>query len=314
MRAVWGRWIRSFALRVVITGGAGFIGHHLASHLLDRGHDVIIVDDFRTNPLASPLGRILACSVSDITPRDIEGVDVVYHLAADKSVPESFVRPFDFIENVNSAAHLLSVARMVETPRVIIASTCEVYGVASVIPTAENTHLAPRSPYAQSKAAMEYVARVFQAESSAINTTIIRLFNIYGPAERPDAVVPSFCRRVIQGDPLIIEGDGSQRRDFTYVSHAVDILAKIAALATPVPVINVGSGISYSINELVEHIRKIVPDLQTDYVQERLNEIQDYRADTDLLRQMVAIEEPSEDAVTEGLRATLDWWSRSHCC
>lgn len=298
-------------MRVVITGGAGFIGHQLASQFLDAGHDVHVVDDFRITPLAPPVGRVLARAVSDMTPRDIEKAEVIYHLAADKSVPESFLRPLDFIENVNSTTHLLSLARAVETPRVLIASTCEVYGVAST-PTTEDAPLSPRSPYAQSKTAMEYVARVFQAESASTNTTIVRLFNIYGPFERPDAVVPNFCRRAIRGEPLVIEGDGNQRRDFTYVSDAVEILVEMASKAASVPVLNLGSGISYGVNEIVENLKEFVPKLKVVHATKRCNEISDFRADTTLLRDSLGINELSKRMFIEGIRDTLNWWKNNH--
>ncbi|WP_242625505.1 NAD-dependent epimerase/dehydratase family protein [Streptomyces sp. BK022] len=292
----------------LITGGAGFIGGHLARALRQDGTTVRSVDDLRVAPLIKPDGNLLIKRVSDLTVDDVEGVDVVYHLASDKSVPLSFEAPLQYLENLESTEHLLRLCAVVDVPRVIIASTCEVYGRARTRPTPENEPLAPLSPYAASKVAMEMVARVHRHSAPLRNrVSVVRFFNVFGPGERPDAVIPRFCLGALTDGLLPVEGAGTQRRDFSFIDDVVDVLRRMP-MAEPVPVINIGSGFTVSVLEIAEAIKGFCPRAEVKHVGGRQEEIPEFWADTAAQRTLVARPAVHAD-VREGIRKTLDWWA-----
>ncbi|MCX4850446.1 NAD(P)-dependent oxidoreductase [Streptomyces sp. NBC_00893] len=295
---------------VLVTGGAGFIGRHLTAALRSAGMTVHSVDDLRVRPLADPDGSLVRKSVRELTPNDVSGVDVVYHLASDKSVPLSFVQPLQYLDNLESTAHLMRVCADAAVPRVLIASTCEVYGRAARLPTEESAPLAPLSPYAASKVAMEMVARTYQeCADSGMDTTIVRFFNVYGPGERPDAVIPGFCLGALTDGSLCVEGAGTQRRDFSYIDDVVDQLVQLTA-AAPVPVVNIGSGVSASVLEIAAIVRELCPNATVRWTRSRPNEIPEFRSDVSLQRSLFSLRTPSV-GLREGVERTLRWWSES---
>ncbi|MGW7544679.1 NAD-dependent epimerase/dehydratase family protein [Streptomyces sp. NPDC054770] len=291
----------------LITGGAGFVGGHLATALRGAGIEVRNIDDLRVTPLIAPPEDLLRKSVLEMGPDDVADVDVVYHLASEKSVPLSFERPLQYLENLESTTHLLKLCAGAGVRRVIIASTCEVYGQAEKLPTDEAQPFAPRSPYAASKVAMEMVTKTFQ-QAAATDTaaTIVRFFNVYGPGERPDAVIPRFCVGALTDRSLPIEGTGVQRRDFSYIG---DIVQRLVALPSvePVPVVNLGSGTATSILEVGSIIRSLCPDSTVDWTQPRTNEIQEFRADVSLQQCLLPVGTPTT-GLREGVSRTLRWW------
>ncbi|WP_324605611.1 NAD-dependent epimerase/dehydratase family protein [Streptomyces niger] len=293
---------------MLITGGAGFIGGHLARHLVAEQADVVVVDDLRAEPLISPegTGKFLEKPVLDMTEQDVEGVRLVYHLASHKSVPRSFRQPLDYLDNVDSGRHLLDLCAGVGVERVIVGSTCEVYGQAETLPTPEDAPLSPRSPYASSKVALEMLAQAHQRAGGFPEVGVVRFFNVYGPGERPDALVPRLCANLLLRNELPIEGDGQQRRDFTYIS---DVVRKLEMLAHGdiAPVINLGSGHSYSVSEVVGFLRDISPTAETVRKPGRVNEISEFRAGTTLQDRLLAPSHISVDMAT-GVHETLSWW------
>ncbi|WP_432570112.1 NAD-dependent epimerase/dehydratase family protein [Kineococcus sp. SYSU DK005] len=294
--------------RVLVTGGAGFIGRAVSSAFLARSVAVDVVDDLRVAPLQQPLGNLMVKSVLDMDESDLDGVEVVYHLASHKSVPESFDRPLEYLDNIDSGRHLLRLCAASSVSRVIIGSTCEVYGNASMLPSAEHSPMSPMSPYAASKVALEMLARAHQQSRGQVEVTIARLFNVFGPGERTDALVPRLCHSALVRAELPIEGSGLQRRDLSYVDDTVD---KLVALARGpyVPVVNVGSGRSWSVRDVALQIQQLAADATFVDLPGRRNEIAEFCADTSVMDSL----HPRARAATPvpiGIARTFDWWSQ----
>jgi len=247
-------------MNFLITGAAGFLGSSLANHLAREGHQVRGLDDLSTgDPQA--LAPDVHFTRGDVGDRPklwtlLQEVDVVYHLAARVSVPESILYPRDYnTVNVGGTVALMEAMRDVGVRRVVLASSGAVYGDAGDPPLMESTPPSPRSPYAVSKLAAEYYVRTIGL-LWAIETVSLRIFNAYGPGQHlPPShppVVPYFLRQALRGGSLIVHGDGNQTRDYVYVDDVVS--AMVAASTAPDlngMVINVGSGQQTSVRELV---------------------------------------------------------------
>ncbi|MFI2345879.1 NAD-dependent epimerase/dehydratase family protein [Streptomyces sp. NPDC019443] len=294
--------------RILITGGAGFIGGHLARALVASGEEVTVVDDLRVPPMIPPegTGKFLEKPVLELEERDLSDVRFVYHLASHKSVPRSFQQPLDYLDNVDSGRHLLALCTSVGVPKVVVGSTCEVYGEADMLPTPETSPLSPRSPYAASKVGLEMLARAHQRASGAPEVGIVRFFNVYGPGERPDALVPRLCANLLTRNELPVEGDGEQRRDFTYITDVVGKLVMLAGRPLA-PVVNFGSGRSFSVNDVVRVLQKASPDAGVSQKQSRPNEITEFRASTALQARQIG-QKADGVGLEEGIRLTLAWW------
>jgi len=249
--------------KVLVTGGAGFIGSHLVLALIDRGDAVSIVDNFdpfypkRLKRRAlHPQARLIEADI-----RDQEAMlrafgemkpDVVVHLAALAGVRPSLERPATYMDvNVRGTACVLEAAREAGTPRFVLGSSSSVYGAHAQAPFRETARVdAPESPYAASKVASEVLARTFH-NLYGIEVAALRFFTVYGPRQRPDLAIHKFSRRMLAGQPLPFFGDGSTRRDYTWVD---DIIAGVIA-ACDVPlkfdVLNLGGAHTTSLAELV---------------------------------------------------------------
>lgn len=250
-------------MNFLITGAAGFIGSTLANHLAREGHQVRGLDDLSTgDPQAlSPDVHFTRGDVSD-RPKLwtlLQEVDVVYHLAARVSVPESVLYPRDYNNvNVGGTVALMEAMRDVGVRRVVLTSSGAVYGDLGEQPLCETVTPNPRSPYAVSKLAAEYYVRTI-GRLWGIETVSLRIFNAYGPGQHLPAshppVVPYFLRQGLRGGTLVVHGDGSQTRDYVYVDDVVS--AMVAAATAPNInglVINVGSGAGTSVRELVKKV------------------------------------------------------------
>ncbi|MEU3400824.1 NAD-dependent epimerase/dehydratase family protein [Streptomyces filamentosus] len=294
--------------RILITGGAGFIGGHLARALVSSGEEVTVLDDLRVPPMIPPegTGKFLEKTVLELEERDLSDIRLVYHLASHKSVPRSFKQPLDYLENVDSGRHLLALCASAGVPKVVVGSTCEVYGQAGILPTPEASPLSPRSPYAVSKVGLEMVAGAHQHASGAPEVGVVRFFNVYGPAERPDALIPRLCANLLTRNELPVEGDGEQRRDFTYITDVVDKLIALADQPLP-PVINFGSGRSFSVNDVVRVLQAASSGAEIARKRPRPNEISEFRADTALQTRHIG-ERSGGIGLEEGIRLTLNWW------
>jgi UDP-glucose 4-epimerase len=216
-------------VRALITGGAGFIGSHLADRLVADGHEVRVLDDLSTGfpENLNPGAELLVGDVADeeLVARAVDGCEVVFHQAAHRAVLRSVEHPLATdTANVHGTLTVLECARRAGVRRVVYASSSSVYGGADLLPTPESAPTLPRSPYAVTKLAGEHYCRVFW-ELFGLETVSLRYFNVYGPRQRPDsayaAVIPLFIDALATGRPPTVHGDGLQSRDFTYVDDVV---------------------------------------------------------------------------------------------
>ena len=253
--------------KVLITGGAGFIGSHLANELYQRGALVRVLDDLSSGDPAALRQRV-ALSRGDV--RDVprlwsllQGIDIVYHLAARVSVPASVLYPREYNDvNVGGTVALLEACRDVGTvKRVILGSSATVYGNQLAQPVNEMMVPLPAVPYAVSKlAAEQYLFTI--GRNSGFETVALRIFNAYGrgqpvpPTHAP--VVPQFARQILGRGSVLVNGDGTQTRDFVYIDDVIDALRSAGeAAGVDGQVINIGSGEEITINDLIAQIAAI---------------------------------------------------------
>jgi len=254
----------TYIKRAVVTGGAGFIGSHIADELVARGYQVAIIDDLSTGNkenIASLLNQnhveFTEGSIADLSvlTKLFRGAKYVFHLAAIPSVPRSIENPQASHEaNITGTLKVLLAARDAAVKKVVYASSCAVYGGTCTLPIKEDTLPNPQSPYAVTKLAGEYYCQVFH-QVYGLPTVCLRYFNVYGPRQDPDseysAVIPKFIQRVLNDKPLLILGDGEQTRDFTFITDVVEaniLLAESQATG----IFNIGSGQRISIAHLAE--------------------------------------------------------------
>ncbi len=253
-------------MRILVTGGAGFIGSHLANQLHQRGHYVRVIDDLSTgdpNRLTSGI-NFNRGDVRDI-PRLwslLQGVEVVYHLAARASVPASVLYPREYNDvNVGGTVALLEACRDVGIKRLVLSSSATVYGEQRVQPVSESMEPRPAVPYAVSKlAAEQYLFTI--SKLSNFEAVSLRIFNAYGPGQplppTHAPVVPQFVQQILGKGSLLINGNGEQTRDFVYIDDVVEALISAAtANAVNGQIINVGSGEETSLNNLITKIGEI---------------------------------------------------------
>ena len=250
-------------MNFLITGAAGFLGSSLANHLAREGHQVRGIDDLSTgDPQA--LAPDVHFTRGDVSDRPklwtlLQEVDVVYHLAARVSVPESVLYPRDYNNvNVGGTVALMEAMRDVGVRRVVLASSGAVYGDITDQPLTETLTPNPRSPYAVSKLSAEYYVRTI-GRLWGIETVSLRIFNAYGPGQHLPAshppVVPHYLKQALRGGTLVAHGDGSQTRDYVYVDDVVSAL--VAAATAPninSLVINIGAGTETSVSDLIRAV------------------------------------------------------------
>ena len=257
---------QGIAKKVVVAGGAGFIGSHLAEELVNRGYHVVILDDLSTGKreniealLKGEDVKFIQGSITDL--RLLQGlfqnVDYVFHQAAIPSVPRSIEEPPASHEaNITGTLNVLLAARDSGVGKVIYASSCAIYGNTQTLPIREDAPPHPLSPYAVTKLAGEYYCQVFH-QVYGLPTVCLRYFNVYGPRQDPNsqyaAVIPRFISRVLKGEPPIIYGDGEQTRDFTFVKDVVEANILMAE-SEATGIFNFAKGESVSINRLAEVI------------------------------------------------------------
>ncbi|MGZ6058616.1 MAG: SDR family NAD(P)-dependent oxidoreductase [Myxococcaceae bacterium] len=255
-------------MRILVTGGAGFIGSHLCAWLVERGDEVFVVDSFepfhperlKRRALAPLLARNLRLFEADV--RDQEAMDrafrdarpeAVVHLAALTGVPPSVQRAAAYADvNVHGTAVVLEAARRASVGRFVFGSSSSVYGRDAEPPFRESARIeSPLSPYSASKAAGELLTRTFHNLHGG-ETIVLRFFSVYGPRQRPDLAIHRFARRMLAGQPLPFFGDGTSRRDYTYVDDIVRGI--LAALDRPLvwEVVNLGGAQSTSLRELIQ--------------------------------------------------------------
>lgn len=300
----------------VITGGAGFIGSHLADLLISRGRRVRIVDDLSSGSRGNlpDEAEFLEGDVVDVAAKAVGGADVVYHLAAIPSVPFSFRHPVRSHRSiVDTTIAVLDAAEQASVRRVVLAGSSAVYGDSGVLPRKEDHPLQPQSPYALDKLAAEMYLRHW-AERGRLQTVSLRLFNVYGPRQDPRsmyaAVVPIFVEAVQAGDPVPIFGDGTQSRDFTYVGDVVRGMAA-AGMAERLfsPVYNIASGRPTTVLELAQAVSRVAGrEVRIDHGPKRPGDVVHSWANVSQARLDLGF--AAETRIEAGIRATLEWARR----
>jgi UDP-glucuronate 4-epimerase len=254
---------------VLVTGGAGFLGSHLVDSLLRDGWRVTVVDNF--DPFYDPVVKHARLDAHRHNPRfslvetDLRhlpalraslagGYDVIVHLAARAGVRPSIAEPLVYSDvNIRGTLHLLELAKAWETPQFVFASSSSVYGVNPVVPWREDSAtLMPISPYAATKVAGELLGHTY-SHLTGMRFLALRFFTIYGPRQRPDLAIHDFARRMLAGRTITLFGDGSTRRDYTYVADIVSgIHAAMTYTETPYEVINLGNDTPVTLAEMVD--------------------------------------------------------------
>jgi UDP-glucose 4-epimerase len=281
-------------MKVVVTGGAGFLGSHLTRALLSSGCDVIVVDDLSTGAVSNLSGLPIKLVVGSVTDRALleeatAGADSIVHLAARPSVERSLLDPMASHDvNVTGTLTVLDVAQRAEA-HVIVTSSGSVYGGADLLPCREDGPVAPRSPYAASKLAAEAYALAYQA-SFGLPVLVARLFTVFGPFQSVghaySAVIPSFIDAALSGRPLTVFGDGKQTRDVAYVEPIAAMLADATTrrLAHPGPV-NLAFGNRVDLLTMVAHLEEIVGyPLPVAFGPTRAGDVRDLQADVSTVR------------------------------
>jgi len=282
----------------IITGGAGFIGSHLAGELAKCGYQVIILDDLSTGKrgniepiIANSDVQFIEGSITDLSLLNklFQSVSYVFHLAAIPSVPRSVENPLTSHDvNITGTLNVLLAARDNKVKKVIYASSSAVYGDTPTLPKREDMPPNPQSPYAVTKLAGEYYCQVFY-EVFDLPTICLRYFNVYGPRQDPGsqyaAVIPTFIDRLFKDEPPIIFGDGEQTRDFTFVKDAVEANI-LAAESDATGVFNIGTGKRVSINELARLLTKLTDkDIKPIHREPRTGDIRHSLADISRAKQ-----------------------------
>jgi len=252
-------------MKILVTGGAGFIGSHVVEAYQGVA-EIVVLDNFRSGHKRNLDG--LSCKLIDgsILDREtvreaVQGVDIIYHLAAMVSVPESMDNPADTVAlNVTGLLHVLDEARHAGVRKLVLASSAAVYGENPQQPKVETMTPDPRSPYAITKLDGEYYCDLY-AREGWLSTACLRFFNVFGPRQDPNsayaAAVPIFFAKAKAGEPITIYGDGGQTRDFIYVKDIVGALQFAGETAGVEGVFNAGYGQAITILELVETIRSL---------------------------------------------------------
>ncbi|HTK29486.1 MAG TPA: SDR family oxidoreductase [Vicinamibacterales bacterium] len=301
----------------LVTGGAGFIGSHLAEALAGRGHSVRVVDNLATgkrrNLAHLPGVELLEGDLADpdVAVRAVQGIDYVLHQAAIPSVPRSVADPVtSHRANVTASLNVLVAARDAGIKRLVYAGSSSAYGDTPVLPKREDMPPNPLSPYALQKLVAEQYAQLF-TRLYGLETVTIRYFNVFGPRQDPGSpysgVISLFATALLQGRQPIIYGDGGQTRDFTYVANVVDgVLRACEAPAASGEVINVACGTRISLNDLLTTMGRIVGvEARAVYREPRAGDVRDSQADIGKARRLLGYE-PSVN-LEEGLRHTLAW-------
>ena len=306
----------------LVTGGAGFIGSHLAERLVQDGHKVRVVDNLSTGSEQNLAGfrtdlEFLRGDLREpaLCQQACLGVELVYHLAALPSVPRSMADPWaSHDHNVNGTIQLLLAARAAGVRRVVYSSSSSIYGDTPVLPKVESLEPLPRSPYAAAKLAGEQAVLAY-SRSGLLEGIALRYFNVFGPRQSPTsayaAAVPVFLAAALHGTKAPLHGDGGQTRDFTYVGNVV--AANLLAAAAPAEkacgwALNIGAGARTSLLQLIELIREITgKPVALDRRPAREGDVRDSLAD--LRRAADLIGYRPTVALREGLEHTWRWFS-----
>lgn len=270
--------------KILITGAAGFIGRQLSNYLENKGVPTVDIDDLSVTPRISPKKKLINIKVQNIDSSFLNkhSIETIIHLAAKKSVDESFYNLSNSVENYEMTLKLLSETLKSDVKRFYNASTCEIFGYQKK-KLKEISAFFPHSPYAVTKVANELLCNLFMMQKRSLKITSLIFFNTYGPSEGIDAVIPKFINTIINGGKIKVEGDGCQRRDFTFIDDTIEAIFKIITSKKYFRSINIGSGKDISINQLIKILKQCFPKMKLIYVPGRVNEIKKFVANTAIL-------------------------------
>jgi nucleoside-diphosphate-sugar epimerase len=305
----------------LVTGGAGFIGSHLAAELVRRGERVRVADSFitgkRENLAHIPGVELIEGDLADfaVATRAVAGVDYVLHQAAIPSVPRSVEDPITSNRaNIDASLNVLVAARDAGVRRVVYAGSSSAYGDTPTLPKVETMATAPLSPYALQKLVAEQYCQMF-THLYGLQTVTIRYFNVFGPRQDPSSpysgVISLFIRALVEGRQPTIHGDGEQTRDFTYVANVVDgVLRACTAPEASGQVINVATGGRISLNELFRVLKRLTKSaVEPQYGESRAGDVRDSQADIGKARRLLGYEPivPFD----QGLEETVAWFRKT---
>lgn len=306
-------------MRILVTGGAGFIGSNLARRLESATgvSDLLLLDDFSTGHRRNLHGISADCqngSILDQTALDraVKNRDAIVHLAAIPSVPRSIAYPVASHEaNATGTLAVLEAARRASVDHVIVASSSSVYGSNPSLPKRETDWTRPMSPYAVSKQATEAYAIAYQ-HAYGLKTLALRFFNVYGPAQAPDhayaAVIPKFLYAALAGNPVTINGDGTQTRDFTFVDTVTDVItdALFRAVHDQHPV-NLAYGNRTSLLELLDILEELLHQpIDRIFTEARKGDVRASQASGERIAALFPDIQPT--TLRDGLHKTIDWF------
>jgi UDP-glucuronate 4-epimerase len=313
-------------MRILVTGGAGFIGSHLVEKLLAAGYEVAILDDFndfydpqikRDNIAAVSKDTVIhhvdlrdSAAVRNVFHR--EKFETIVHLAARAGVRPSIQYPQLYYDtNVSGTLHLLDAARVTGVERFIFASSSSVYGISKTVPFSEDQHLTQTlSPYAATKIAGEFLCSTF-SHLYQMRIVALRYFTVYGPRQRPDLAIHQFTRRIYAGQPIDQFGDGTTRRDYTYIDDVIQ--GTIAALnydRSPFDIFNLGESETIQLNDLISAIEKALgKKAKVNRLPEQLGDMPLTCADISKARKLLGYNPITQ--FNEGLPRFIDWFLRS---
>ena len=302
--------------KVLVTGGAGFIGSHLVERLSIR-NDVTVFDDLSTGSLRNLEGakeEVRLHRASILQPKQLakalEGQEIVYHLAAKTSVPESVAKPDEYWRtNVEGTLNVLKTSVDAGVKRVVFISSAAVYGISEVVPKIETMRPEPASPYATTKMVGEFACEEI-SQLKPIESVVLRLFNAYGPRQDPAApyagVVAKFCFAVASGKGVEIYGDGDQTRDFLYAADAAEAMELAGERPVAGQVFNVGSGSATTVTEVARLLSEITANPVKAVRKEiRPGDVRHSRAD--ISRAMDKLGFTPKTSLREGIERTLGY-------
>lgn len=310
-------------MKYLVTGGAGFIGSHIVSTLLEQGHDVRVLDNFSTGKRENieELTRRFNGNQLEVLEGDlrdasrvgeaVRGVNIIFHEAAFVSVPQSMDEPQNcFDVNISGTSLLFDAARRAGVSRAVVASSAAVYGESDALPLVEETPLQPKSPYAVSKRVDEMYAELFTS-SFGFEVVALRYFNVYGPRQRPDsmyaAAVPIFARRLLDNKPVTIFGDGGQTRDLINVRDIVR--ANLVASEHPDAagkIFNICTGIETRLLDLLDVMYELLPNAPTHtFAAPRAGDI--YRSLGNPQKAADVMGFRAQVSLVDGLKEVIDW-------
>ena len=315
-------------MKYLVTGGAGFIGSHIAQTLVGQGESVRVLDNFSTGKRENiaELTRQFDGDQLEVLEGDlrdasrvkeaVEGVEIIFHEAAFVSVPQSMDEPQEcFDVNLTGTSLLFDAARRAGVRRAVVASSAAVYGESDAFPLDEETPLQPKSPYAVSKRVKEMYAELF-TNSFGFEVVALRYFNVYGPRQRPDsmyaAAVPIFARRLLDGKPITVFGDGGQTRDLINIRDIVR--ANLVASEHPHAagkVFNVCTGIETRLLDLLDVLYELFPNSpQTEFAAPRAGDIYRSVGSPQKARDVLGFQ--AQVSLIDGLNETVEWMRANH--